>query len=293
MHHQVRTRRARARRAALVSAPAGLVVAALAVFGLGAGPVAADPVQDQSRATAAELAARVMKADATVRAARFALPAAEAALMSSVAMVQAARAEEGRIQAAGPPAPGVGAGGVVDNATDAILDELAPEHSSAAVIAAEQAVTEAVKRRDVLRFSLQSAVKDRTTALATLLQSGQRRTWWCVSLLDRLRAPVTRENLRGLFAWIDAESNAAHLRNPLATTEGAPGAHNANSVGVKGYPSDEIGLQATVRTLHNGNYPGILAALARGDSALAITEAVASSPWGTGANATRRLLSSG
>jgi hypothetical protein len=293
MHHQVRTRRARARRAALVSAPAALVVAALVLAGLGAGPVAADPVQDQNRATAAELADRVMKADATVRSARFALPAAEAAVLTTAALVDAARAEEGRIQVAGPPAPGVGAGGVVDNATDAIIDELAPEQSSAAVIAAEQAAAAAVKRRDVLKFSLQSAVKDRAATVASLLRSGQRRTWWCVSLLDRLGAPVTSESLRGLFAWIDAESNAAHLRNPLATTEGAPGAHNANSVGVKGYPSNEIGLAATIRTLHNGNYPGILAALERGDSALALTQAVASSPWGTGANATRRLLSSG
>ena len=129
--------------------------------------------------------------------------------------------------------------------------------------------------------------------ISTLNSSGQRRTWWCVSLLDRLGAPVTTENLRGLFAWIDAESNAASLLNPLATTMGAPGARNANSVGVKGYPSEEVGLVATVQTLHNGNYPGILAALARGDSALAITEAVAASPWGTGVNATRRLLSGG
>jgi hypothetical protein len=126
-----------------------------------------------------------------------------------------------------------------------------------------------------------------------LLQSGQRRTWWCVALLDRLGFPVTSENVRGLVAWIEAESNAASLRNPLATTMGAPGAHNANSVGVKGYPSDEVGLTATVQTLLNGHYAGILAALERGDSALAITQAVALSPWGTGVNATRRLLSGG
>jgi hypothetical protein len=112
-----------------------------------------------------------------------------------------------------------------------------------------------------------------------------------VALLDRLGAPVTQENLRGLFAWIDAESNAASLLNPLATTQGAAGARNANSVGVKGYPSVEVGLDATVITLHNGHYPNILAALASGDSALAITEAVAASPWGTGKNATIRLRS--
>jgi hypothetical protein len=293
MHHRATTRRARVRRAALLSAPVALVVGALAVAGLGAGPASADPVTDDNPASAAQLADRLMTADATIRSGRVSLPAAEATVVSTAAAAEAAQAEQSRVHVAGPPAPGVGAGGVVDNATDAILDELAPEHASATVLEAEAAAAAAVKQRDLLKLSVQAAVNERASVLATLRETGARRTWWCVSLLDRLGYPVTSENLRGLVAWIEAESNAASLLNPLATTMGAPGARNANSVGVKGYPSDEIGLEATVQTLHNGHYPEILAALARGDSALAITEAVARSPWGTGGNATRRLLSGG
>jgi hypothetical protein len=110
-----------------------------------------------------------------------------------------------------------------------------------------------------------------------------------VQLLDRLVAPATAENVRALSAWIEAEFNRADLNNPLATTMPAPGARSVNDHGVKGYPSVAIGLDATVRTLRNGLYPGILAALAGGDSALRVVQAVAASPWGTGDNAVRRL----
>ena len=292
MHH-ASTRRARVRRVAVIAAPLALVAGVLATVGLGAAPGAAAPVSDQDSVAARQLVDRLIEADATIRATSFALPAAEKAVVSTAAAVEWTSAEHSRVQQVGPPAPGVGAGGVVDNATDAILDELAPEHAGAAVLEAEQVAAAAVTRRDLLKVSLHTATNERASVISTLHSSGQRRTWWCVSLLDRLGAPVTTENLRGLFAWIDAESNAASLLNPLATTMGAPGARNANSVGVKGYPSEEVGLVATVQTLHNGNYPGILAALARGDSALTITEAVAASPWGTGVNATRRLLSGG
>ena len=293
MHHPGTMRRARVRRAGLLAAPLALAVGVVAAVGMGAGPASAGPIRDQSPASAAALADRIIKDDATLRAGRLKLPAAEAAVTSTAAAAAAAREEQSRVAVAGPSAPSAGTGDVVDNATAAILDDLAPEDASAEVVQADAAAAQAVQNRDLVKLSLANAVKDRAAAVAALAQSGQHRTWWCVSLLDRLGAPVTSENLRGLFAWIGAESNAASLLNPLATTEDAPGARNANSVGVKGYPNDEIGLDATVRTLHNGHYPGILAALARGNSALAVTNAVAASPWGTGINATRRLLSGG
>jgi hypothetical protein len=44
-----------------------------------------------------------------------------------------------------------------------------------------------------------------------------------------------------------------------------------------------------MRTLRNGRYGGILAALAAGDSAARVVHAVAASHWGTGENAVRRL----
>ena len=293
MHQPGTMRRARVRRAGLLAAPLALAVGVFGACGLGAGSAAAGPIRDASPASAAALANRVITADATIRAGRLKVPAAEAAVTSTAAAAAAARDEQSRVAVAGPSAPTAGTGDVVDNATAAILGELAPENSNAAVAQADAAAVQAVQNRDLVKLGVANAVKDRAAAIVELRQSGQHLTWWSVSLLDRLGAPVTSENLRALHAWVGAESNAASLLNPLATTEDAPGARNANSVGVKGYPNDEIGLDATVRTLHNGHYPGILAALAHGNSALAVTNAVAASPWGTGINATRRLLSGG
>ena len=55
-----------------------------------------------------------------------------------------------------------------------------------------------------------------------------------------------------------------------------------NSAGVRAYPSWRAGFQASLATLENGNYPGILSALRAGDSAQSVANAVAVSPWGTG-----------
>ena len=66
------------------------------------------------------------------------------------------------------------------------------------------------------------------------------------------------------------------------TTQSAAGATNFNSVGVKNFTSYEQGLAATVKTLTNGRYEPILAALRSGDSAVAVGRAVEASPWGTG-----------
>jgi hypothetical protein len=54
-----------------------------------------------------------------------------------------------------------------------------------------------------------------------------------------------------------------------------------NSVGVKSYLSWDQGLDATVKTLMNGKYGGILAALQQGNNASGVLSAVNASPWGT------------
>lgn len=99
-------------------------------------------------------------------------------------------------------------------------------------------------------------------------------------LLEMLKLPVTAENLRFLNAWQKAEGGSAD--NPFNTTQGAPGAVNFNSVGVKRYPTVEIGLKATAETLQNGNYQPILDALKKGDNAMVTAQAEARTPWGTG-----------
>lgn len=107
---------------------------------------------------------------------------------------------------------------------------------------------------------------------------------WARELLRRAGLPLTAANVSAVVAWEMAEGghwfNTAYY-NPLNTTQPAPGATPMNSVGVKAYTSWEQGFSATITTLRNGLYGGILAALGAGDDAQAVADAVAASPWGT------------
>ncbi len=278
---------------ALVAMVVAAIATAAVTLSLGAPTAGAGPVRDADPGAAAQIAQPLVAADAAIRINTFVLPDAEAEVVAAFNAAASAAAEEERTHTEGAVAPSVGTGDVLSAATNVLLNDLAPEQATAAHSAAAAAASAAVLHRDEVKFNLGVAVAKKAELVTALAQGGHRRTLWCVMLLDRLGAPVTSENLRGLVAWIEAESNGASFLNPLATTQGAPGARNVNSVGVKGYPTDEIGLHATVITLHNGFYPEILDALARGDSALRLTEAVAASPWGTGKNATIRLLQNG
>lgn len=103
---------------------------------------------------------------------------------------------------------------------------------------------------------------------------------WAIALLQRLGISPNEQNVSALVAWQQAEGTRARY-NPLATTQPAPGADNFNSVGVKDYATQDQGLDATVKTLRNGNYPNILSALKSG-TAYDVGNAVLHSPWGTG-----------
>jgi hypothetical protein len=107
---------------------------------------------------------------------------------------------------------------------------------------------------------------------------------WARALLRADSDPRTRCNLDGVTAWERAEgghfANAARY-NPLDSTMREPGSWSMNPVGVQAYPSWRAGFRATLATLHNGLYGNVLAALRAGDSAQAIADAVAASPWGT------------
>jgi hypothetical protein len=108
-------------------------------------------------------------------------------------------------------------------------------------------------------------------------------TSFAESLLRALGIKATAGSLKGVIGWEHAEGgnwNNAAKHNPLNTTLRAAGAKSINSVGVKSYKSWEQGLAATVKTLKNGKYAKILAALRSGDP-MAIADAIGSSPWGT------------
>ena len=99
-------------------------------------------------------------------------------------------------------------------------------------------------------------------------------------VLRRVGTSPTTDNLRACYAWQAAEGGDAKW-NPWNTTQGAPGATNYNSAGVKSYPTAEVGYTATAQTLENGLYGSILAAFRAGSNGLRVCEAVDASRWGT------------
>jgi hypothetical protein len=124
-----------------------------------------------------------------------------------------------------------------------------------------------------------------TTTSAGATYSGN----FATDLLNGLGLPTSAQNVAAINAWHQAEGGNAAF-NPLNTTQGAPGASNYNKVGVKNYTSYQEGLQATLQTLKNGHYGNILGALKAGNDAMAVANAVGSSPWGTSGNLMARVL---
>ena len=140
-----------------------------------------------------------------------------------------------------------------------------------------------------------------TGATATVVSLGGdvTPTSWAGALLGRLGDQATPDNVRAVVAWERAEgghwANSAHY-NPLNDTEQEFGSYAINSAGcawsqallpghrcgVQAYTSWDQGLGATVNTLNNGYYAGILSALRAGNCAACVADAVGRSPWGTG-----------
>lgn len=107
---------------------------------------------------------------------------------------------------------------------------------------------------------------------------------FAVSVLQGLGIHPTNSNVKAMVGWTHAEGGHTHNTarwNFLNTTQPMPGAGNTGNQGnIKVYNSFEQGVQATVKTLKNGLYGGILSAL-RGSSPHAVAAAIDASPWGT------------
>lgn len=118
---------------------------------------------------------------------------------------------------------------------------------------------------------------------------------WAGSLLKRLGIKDSPGARKALVGWADAEGGHFHNRatfNVLNTTQEMPGAGNTGAQGnIKVYTSWGQGLDATVKTLENGKYGGILTALKKGD-ANGVANAIGASPWGTSADLIRRTIGS-
>jgi len=74
---------------------------------------------------------------------------------------------------------------------------------------------------------------------------------------------ISPASVQVIRSWHACEGGSASF-NPLNTTQPWPGATDYNAVGVKNYPSRYAGLHATLKTLTNGHYNGIVADLTTG-----------------------------
>ncbi len=149
------------------------------------------------------------------------------------------------------------------------------------------AVDQKIAERAALLKDVVARIKKILSAPELLMKAGGKITQvtWAQAFLKSLGVPLTADNVAAIVAWEMAEGghwyNTAYY-NPLNTTQSMPGATVFNSVGVKAYTSWLQGLKASVITIRNGYYGGILDALRRGNDAQAVADAVAASPWGTG-----------
>jgi hypothetical protein len=110
------------------------------------------------------------------------------------------------------------------------------------------------------------------------------------ALLQSLGKPISSQNVAAIVAWEKQEGgnwNNPAKYNPLNTTQQEPGSITLTGSAqghIQAYTSWQQGLDATVATLHNGDYQPILDALTSGSTSVgAFGQAVGSTPWGTGA----------
>lgn len=91
---------------------------------------------------------------------------------------------------------------------------------------------------------------------------------WQIAYLRAAGAPITPANIRFLNTWQRWEGGATHnaaTNNYLNTTWGN-GFKSINKVGVKAYPTLDVGARAFASTLEgNSNYLGLLKGLRSGD----------------------------
>jgi hypothetical protein len=106
---------------------------------------------------------------------------------------------------------------------------------------------------------------------------------FAAEVLSRLGVPASAANMNFMTSWMSAEGgnwNNSASYNPLNTSQQMPG--ELGTMGSQGnirrYANWEQGLQATVKTIQNGRYSGIVDALKHSDANGAVA-ALKASPW--------------
>jgi hypothetical protein len=112
---------------------------------------------------------------------------------------------------------------------------------------------------------------------------------FAMALLNRLRLPITENRVVGLvaFAAIEGGHWAPNLRgsfNPMNTTLSMPGARSITPIGVKAYTGWAQGIDATAKTMLQGNMHTIMEALRADAEPRALFHAVTQSDWCRGCN---------
>lgn len=107
------------------------------------------------------------------------------------------------------------------------------------------------------------------------------RTAWAHAFLADIPEPETPANLCSVVTWETREGGGfgnQAANNPLNLNPGSgAGWPGSPAIGAWAFPDAPTGLAYTVRVVRS--YPGILAALHRGDSAQSVLNAVMASPW--------------
>lgn len=98
-------------------------------------------------------------------------------------------------------------------------------------------------------------------------------------VMELIGGPYDGNTLTALTLWADSEGTPDSWNNPLATTEPGFGGYDVNSAGVKAYPSEQAGAEATKATLDYGAYSAVVRAIRDNASWYSIWSAVNQSPW--------------
>jgi hypothetical protein len=100
-------------------------------------------------------------------------------------------------------------------------------------------------------------------------------------ILKLLKAPISEENLKFMYAWRQAEGKGG-TNNPFNTTWDLPNSSVMNKSGVRNYQTLEDGISATIKTLSNKRYECIVNGLRRDIGSSSIAKCESLKIWGTG-----------
>lgn len=106
---------------------------------------------------------------------------------------------------------------------------------------------------------------------------------WIVDLFKKLGVAPTPTNVQAFELWSKSEvPNALEYNNPLNTSLDASHYQLQPGTQIPIYPSEQIGVAETAKTLQESGYSNVVAVLKQGGDLTHIYEAINSSKWDAG-----------